>query len=323
LRNLFDLIVDQNSVHPNFKALAAADRSELKKVVENWAEGFVDRDGNDKFRKEFQTTFNSSFWELYLFAVFKKLGFKVDFDHNAPDFVLGAGLPVVEAVVANASQNDVAEWQKTFEGITNPDVTASQMATVERLSNSIASKTAKYQKSYGQLDHVKERPFIIALASYATQDFFQLGDVAAQRLFYDDEGLGEIRKRNGATLDVGIFSKEEFADVSAVIFSMTATIGKVRALSKSIVPAQFQAFRIKNLIEPIHIFESSETYTETLCDGLRVFHNPNAKRPLDPSVFSGDPDIMQYCYDEAGRQFIICSEKGDLAMRQVIVFSQF
>lgn len=53
--------------------------------------GFEDRDG--KFVKEFQTTFNSSFWELYLFACLRDgLSCKVDaagnltcFNSNAED----------------------------------------------------------------------------------------------------------------------------------------------------------------------------------------------------------------------------------------------
>jgi hypothetical protein len=39
-------------------------------VLTDWARGFIDRDG--KFVKEFQTTFNSCFWELYVYAVLKR-----------------------------------------------------------------------------------------------------------------------------------------------------------------------------------------------------------------------------------------------------------
>lgn len=47
-----------------------------REVLSGWASGFRDRDG--KFVKEFQTTYNSSFWELYLFAAFKDLGCTAD-----------------------------------------------------------------------------------------------------------------------------------------------------------------------------------------------------------------------------------------------------
>ena len=45
-----------------------------------------DRDGN--VRKEFQPTFDSTFWELYLFAVMKHFHLEVNFSFNAPDFVI-------------------------------------------------------------------------------------------------------------------------------------------------------------------------------------------------------------------------------------------
>jgi len=57
----------------------------VRAVLTQWAEGFDDRDG--KFVREFQTTYNSSFWELYLFAVLKHLGIEVDLSFKAPDFV--------------------------------------------------------------------------------------------------------------------------------------------------------------------------------------------------------------------------------------------
>src|SRR5699024_11891260 len=47
---------------------------------------FQDRD--NKFVKEFQTTFNSSFWELYLHACFNNLGFEINYSYSSPDFVV-------------------------------------------------------------------------------------------------------------------------------------------------------------------------------------------------------------------------------------------
>src|SRR3546814_7253500 len=47
---------------------------------------FIDRDG--KFVKEFQSSFESSFWELYLHAVLKDMGMSLDYSFHAPDFVV-------------------------------------------------------------------------------------------------------------------------------------------------------------------------------------------------------------------------------------------
>jgi hypothetical protein len=71
----------------------------VREVVSGWADGFADRDG--KFVEEFQMTYNSSFWELYLFAVLKHLGIKVDFSYEAPDFVAAAHPFAIEAAIAS------------------------------------------------------------------------------------------------------------------------------------------------------------------------------------------------------------------------------
>ncbi|UWR00516.1 hypothetical protein K3729_07020 [Rhodobacteraceae bacterium S2214] len=320
MRNLFEDVVDLEQQHPNFIALKQADRRIIVEEILVWAEGFIDRDGNDKFRKEFQTTFNSSFWELYLFAIFKTLGYDVDFEHNAPDFCFKGTDFVVEAVTANAALGDLPEWQKTFEGVAEADVKVQQAISIERLSNSVHSKHEKYLRSYRELSQCSDKAFIIAIGNYSTQDFFQLGDVALQKLLYDDDNEMQLTKRNGASIDLGLFKKDEFKTVSAVIYSSTATTGKARALRDKSGSSIFRATRIKNLTTPIQIHEPSGTYYETLADGLRVFHNPNAETPLSSDSFAGDEDIMQFFFDKEGKAGHQFSPRGDLAMRQVMNF---
>jgi len=50
------------------------------------ARGLVD--GDSKFVREFQTTFNSCSWERYVLAVLKKYGFAVDFSKPSPNLVV-------------------------------------------------------------------------------------------------------------------------------------------------------------------------------------------------------------------------------------------
>jgi hypothetical protein len=78
-------------------------------VLAKWAERFIDRDG--KFLQEFQTTFNSCFWELYLHAILKEAKCKIDFTHRAPDFVVSDPVPfVIEATVALNAKDSLPEW---------------------------------------------------------------------------------------------------------------------------------------------------------------------------------------------------------------------
>lgn len=71
--DLFTPIVTDERQHPNFQRLLARGLECERDVLRRWADGFPDRDG--KFVVEFQTTFNSSFWELYLHATFRESGF--------------------------------------------------------------------------------------------------------------------------------------------------------------------------------------------------------------------------------------------------------
>jgi hypothetical protein len=85
--DLFTPVVPQERLHSNFLEITQPERFEFtREVLNNWANGFKDRD--NKFVQEFQKTFNSSFWELYLFACFKELGCSSNLSYSSPDFVL-------------------------------------------------------------------------------------------------------------------------------------------------------------------------------------------------------------------------------------------
>src|SRR4051812_45233499 len=83
--DLFTPQIDPSRFNPNFRHVLEWSPYD-KAVLNDWADGFIDRDG--KFVKEFQTTFNACFWELYLFACLKSVGLPVDFRFSAPDFVV-------------------------------------------------------------------------------------------------------------------------------------------------------------------------------------------------------------------------------------------
>lgn len=106
--DLFTPVVSEGTQHPNFRMITKYPNTFNQDVLNEWARGFKDRDG--KFVKEFQTTFDSSFWELYLHAVTKHFRLEVDFSFNAPDFVVANhGGMNVEATVASHAQGSTPE----------------------------------------------------------------------------------------------------------------------------------------------------------------------------------------------------------------------
>lgn len=315
---LFTLEVPLERVHPNFRRTLGDDSRGVRDVLASWAAGFVDRDR--KFIKEFQTTYNSGFWELYLFAVLKHHGIAVDFSFNAPDFICPSVNLLVEAVTANHAFDDTPEWEKTVGGITGANLENQYRQSIIRLGNALSSKLVKLDRQYSRLAHFRDNSFVIAVSNYATQDFYMLGDVAMQRLLYDVRDEGAIEKQNGSKLKLGMFRDASHASLSAVLFSSTATFGKARALGDDKGTFLFQAVRITDSNELINLVEGKEEYVETLCDGLRLFLNPWAKYPLDPGLF-WDDGVKCYDPDRFGGMQISANQRGHLCARHVVRIS--
>src|SRR3546814_5994862 len=83
--DLFNPLTAEEQQHPIFQMMLREPYGPEREVLHQWAEGFEDRDG--KFVKEFQKTFESSFWELYLHAALKVWGLSIDLRNHAPDFL--------------------------------------------------------------------------------------------------------------------------------------------------------------------------------------------------------------------------------------------
>jgi hypothetical protein len=312
--DLFAPVLPMESLHPNFQQTLRPDSASVRAVLNDWADGFVDRDG--KFVREFQTTYNSCFWELYLFAVTKKLGIVTNFSYSAPDFVSTNHAIAIEATIASNAKDDTPEWEKTPAGIAHDDLNATYIRSIIRLSNAFLEKSKAYKEKYAALPHMKSRSYIIAISNYGTQDFHMLGDVAMQRLLYDVWQEHEVLKENGSPISVGLFKSKDFSHVSAVIYSSLATFGKARALSNDNGNYIFNAIRIRNNSDPIQIVTEKKEYQESLTDGLRLFVNPHASAPIDPELFS-DPGIRRFISEPGGDIITSCHPDGDLCLRMV------
>lgn len=312
--NLFTPIAPADKLHQNFVRTLDDGSASVREILTQWAEGFEDRD--NKFIREFQTTYNSSFWELYLFAVLKQLGIGVDFSFDAPDFVC-ANVPLaIEAVIASHAHGDVPEWQKTIEGIVDKDIGRAYAQSIIRLANALTNKSEAFLKRYAALPHMAGRSYIVAISNYGTQDFNIIGDVPMQWLLYDHFDLGAVIKPNGSKIELGWFKDDRFAHISAVMYSALATFGKARALSVDEGEYVFHAIRIRNNSEPMQIVASKAEYKESLTDGLRLFVNPHAAVPLDLALFKED-GIRKFVTDPEHGVLSTCHPDGDLCMRMI------
>lgn len=335
--DLFTPILPADKLHPNFQRVLDYRCEGERAVVADWADGFPDRDG--KFIREFQSTFNSSFWEVYLHGLFKDYGYQMDWQHSSPDFWVKTathGDFTVEAVTANAAQDVTPEWEKEIhitEAVARKDFWPLNREAIIRLSGALRDKVLKFDKTYRKLAHVPGKPFVLAVAPFEQPDFQHQYDRAIRAALYDDyvdeqayqlnpgkypDGppsvrLGSVEKDNGVTIDMGKFLSDEWPEVSAVMFSCVATWGKTVAMSKQAAPGLV----FTTWGQGVHGIPTPRaarigTPSESVSDGLMVFHNPHAKHPLKPEVFRRQGVVQ--VFQESGRWHIE-GKDGSLLIR--------
>lgn len=340
--DLFTPVVDSQKLNKNFTSVMAPFRKAERDLLESWVDGFVDRDG--KFVKEFQTTFNSSFWEIYLYAAFMNYGFSIDWSHATPDFSINSNGNefIVEAVTANSAHDKPNEWDRTFSEEELSVIKIFKKLNTEgiiRLSNTILQKINKYNKSYSKLVHVKRKPFVIAVAPFEQPHFNLQYDRPIRALLYNyyvDEDayfkepekypdgppgiqLDYVEKDNGAEIPLGFFNNPDMSEVSAIIFSCTATWGKLSAMSENDMTntkvtsiwatAPHGAPEARNC--------SPEDHDEYILDGLQVYHNPFAKYPLSPDILRANR-VVQHYFDEKTNEWMHEGLTDALQVRQVL-----
>lgn len=313
--DLFTPVTSQAQQHHNFRTIVQQNNRYNVDVLNQWADGFLDRDG--KFVKEFQTTFDSSFWELYLFAVLKHYGMQVDFSVSSPDFFVtnNGGMNIEAAVALHAQGMPPEHSPRRLEDVPK-DLNEMNRQTMLRIRNSIETKRQKYSKFYSSLDHVRNRPFVLAVTAFDSPYALlacQRGIEAVLYGYYVDEErflleggelrgqqLRSVQKDNLSEVPLAIFGNEEFSWLSAIIFSSCASWGKVRALSADPNPnILFEALRLNaNGVKPHVLRAVKSEYSESLLDGLRVYHNPMAAHKLDVSSFRHRDVFQSYFSDD-------------------------
>lgn len=300
--DLFTPIIPDSKRHQIFQMLLEDRYAAERAVIVDMAKGFHDRDG--KFVREFQTKFESSFWELYLNAAAAHWGFAVDRSHPSPDFVVTSPIPIcIEATIAAPPQGGKSPIGYDFSDIPQ-DFTAFNIQASLRICNSFTSKVKRYRDYYAALPHVHGRPFVIAIAAFDQPlAHFAAGRPVMAALYglYHDEvatpadakkvvsyNVSAATKSETADVPMGLFCNEAYEEVSAVIYGSLVTWGKIRALADN--PSA------KTIYTTYHPQDSSlhpkirhtlkRDYTEHLLDGLYILHNPFAKFPVPEGILS-------------------------------------
>ncbi|WP_101319809.1 hypothetical protein [Aeromonas sobria] len=259
--DLFTPIVKEEKLHPLFKKIVSEPvYRPTMAVINGWSAGLLGRKKEaNKFIKEFQTTFNSSLWELYLNKAFIDFGYQIDYSKESPDFHLihSSGRKInVEAVTANNKNNENPEYysnvtiQDSFKRSNEEFLNQSSIKLIGKIKDKhdlfVGVNGKKHP--YSSLEHVKGNPFVIAVAPFDNHISYAQNNMAINRILYGlepprsdgtQEKINHIINSNGQQIEIGIFTNNSYENISAVIFSTTAMFGKaiVQTNLKGIVKA--------------------------------------------------------------------------------------
>ncbi|MEW9678487.1 hypothetical protein [Pseudomonas sp. TE50-2] len=268
------------------------------------------------FVSDFQTNnFASRLFELYLFSCFREQGLNVRQDHVSPDFLIEkeGNACWIEAVTANSELSragGIGKWVHAPKD------------RIERLTGNPAERFAKtlrgkLQRNYHELDHVKGQPFALAIA-----DFHDFGSMVWSRealptylygLRAEVTGDGTDRRAIGVpianltgqhSIPAGLFRDPNFAHLSAVIFSNSATLAKFNRMGflagwrppgLTIIRRGILFDRTPGALEPIDFnlavdsaeYQALWPWGEAWCQELEVFHNPLATHPIPFDLIPG------------------------------------
>ena len=121
----------------------------------------------------------------------------------------------------------------------------------------------------------------------------------------------EVYKNNGAPLYIGLFQNDKHDHISAIIYTCTLSLDKLTSLTTNHPEKKFIM-----IDRDMPRFDSEEDSTfsvhrksgskpdELLTDGIFVFHNPYAKKPLDEEDFQWE-GVTHVRFDEDEYELII------------------
>lgn len=313
--DLFSLLVEKEKCSPNFLALLTDEMADVRQVLTQWSKNFQDRDGN--FAIEFQTKFNQQFWELYLHSAFDQMGFEPEYDHDRPDYSLKiSGVGVAgEATTTQHVPSLAPEWVRDCEDFADADTRVVFHHGTIRFGNSFSSKLKKYRESYSQLSHVKGKPFLLAIGHYEQPLFYLNGHLPALRVLFgldeplhiageDSQYLVGIANRPSewksteTEIEFGYFRDDRASEISAVLVSSLATVGKCHSLADPRTDDRvFFSTRFSNDGSTFAQIDVGSEYSESLVDGLHLFMNPYARHPIDWRPFF-DAGISVHLFSE-------------------------
>lgn len=341
----------ENSLNksPQFLHLCDPQYIAEKELLQKWIDRFTPTDHLNKVIHQFQTSFRSVFWELYLSEIFQEEGMEIIHSGTSPDFELKKKEKTffVEAVTANFSQSELSEEYRTLSDINGEnDIYPIIDKSIIRVSNAISNKFNEFNKTYSLEGRLKNHPYIIAVYDCSQINYGQVGFYSLLALLYrarfdpddkldlqilcNDEFYTEeykyqesISKDNGSPIPLGLFCDENYSDISAILFTCTLTLGKLSSLVGSCsIPRSIIIERKYPESGTVMQFlrYSGSSSDEFLGDGLFLFINNYAKNPIHADFLEQEGiNIISYDSEENVIRIRYCGKKiPNIFMRRYV-----
>ncbi|MBD8707322.1 glycosaminoglycan attachment protein [Pseudomonas sp. CFBP 13711] len=323
---LFETNLPEEKLHRAFQVLKHQPHwLPARGIMEEMMRHFVDVDGN--FVEQFQTTaFDSRIWELYLYAALLELDLFVNKEHEAPDFEVtdGRAKVFIEAVTVGPSPRDEPPPKPTedlplMRSLEEVRELLKTRAPI-RFGSALYSKLNRKNK-YWDLEHVQGHPLVFAIADFHEDQSMTWSSPALMEYLYaishdasfDDKNQLviepqkiETHEYQGKTIPSGYFFQPGAENVSAVLFSASGTISKFNRMGRLAGFGRADQLIVRwgtkhrhdpnaAIPDPFLVTIEQGAVTETWAEGLSMFHNPNAKHPVDPNMF---PGIAHHWFDD-------------------------
>jgi hypothetical protein len=232
-------------------------------------------------------------------------------DFNRPDFV-GTKLGFefcLEAATVNPSTALSEPAPQTPEDVARllPDFMPM------KFGSPLYSKLQKFNKQYSALAHVRDKPFILAIADFHDESSMTWSSSAlttylyGKRLTWKKDTKGKLRVKNvivrehrwkNKVIPSNFFALPGSEHISAVLFSNSATLSKFSRMGQlaGFGRKDVQMFRVGTYHDhnpdattprQFYVEVTSKAYAETWTQGVALFHNPNATHPFPPDLFPG------------------------------------
>lgn len=256
--DLFEPRLPDSKLHKSFREIRTnPSYCKVMPIIQSWAAGLLGRNGEvGKFVKEFQSTFNSSMWEIYLNKALADLGCSVDYSKSSPDFFVTAPGNYqfnIEAVISDQPADDKERQPCSDQDF--KDHGALKLVGKIRDKLKIFRGNNGKKHPYSSLSHVQGRPFVIAIAPFDSSQslmqnnelinlvLFGIGAPVLEGIELRQDRIRSLATASGAPVEMGIFTNDSFKEISAVIFSTVGTFGK--AVVESRIEGLFRATRYR------------------------------------------------------------------------------